>query len=73
MKSTPVKGTKDFLPREVQIRDYLQNIILETYQDSGFMRIATPIIDNTALFFSQACLNTDSASNTNGLSEASLV
>ncbi len=46
MKSTPVKGTKDFLPREVQIRDYLQNIILETYQDSGFMRIATPIIES---------------------------
>ena len=31
MKSTPVKGTKDYLPKEAAIRDYLQNSILETY------------------------------------------
>lgn len=46
MKSTPVKGTKDYLPQEVAIRDYLQNAILETYQDAGFSRITTPIIED---------------------------
>lgn len=46
MKSTPVKGTRDYLPKEVQIRDYLQNVILETYQDAGFERITTPIIED---------------------------
>lgn len=46
MKSTPVKGTKDYLPREMAIRDYLQTVILETYQDAGFSRIATPIIED---------------------------
>lgn len=46
MKSTPVKGTKDYLPQEVTIRDYLQNAILETYQDAGFSRITTPIIED---------------------------
>ncbi|MDD7404191.1 MAG: histidine--tRNA ligase [Butyribacter sp.] len=46
MKSTPVKGTKDYLPKEVAIRDYLQNTILETYQDAGFSRITTPIIED---------------------------
>ena len=25
MKITPVKGTNDYLPNEVEIRDYLQN------------------------------------------------
>ena len=47
MKSTPVKGTRDYLPKEVQIRDYLQNVILETYQDAGFERITTPIIEDS--------------------------
>lgn len=46
MKSTPVKGTKDYLPKEAAIRDYLQNSILETYQDAGFSRITTPIIED---------------------------
>lgn len=47
MKSTPLKGTKDYLPQEVSIRDYLQNAILETYQDAGFSRITTPIIEDS--------------------------
>ena len=46
MKSTPVKGTRDFLPRENQIRDYLQSVILKTYTDAGFSRITTPIIES---------------------------
>ena len=46
MKSTPVKGTRDYLPAEVQIRDYLQNVIKETYQEAGFERITTPIIED---------------------------
>ena len=29
MKSTPVKGTRDYLPKEVEIRDYLQNVIAD--------------------------------------------
>lgn len=46
MKSTPVKGTKDYLPGEVAVRDYLQNTILKVYQDAGFFRITTPIIED---------------------------
>ncbi len=46
MKATPLKGTRDYLPKEAQLRDYLQNIILETYRDAGFMRITTPIIED---------------------------
>ena len=46
MKSAPLKGTRDYLPSEVEIRDYLQNVILETYQDAGFSRITTPILED---------------------------
>ena len=46
MKATPLKGTRDYLPKEAQLRDYLQNIILETYRDAGFMRITTQIIED---------------------------
>ena len=45
MKATPVKGTRDYLPKEVMIRDHLQEIIRETYQEAGFERITTPIIE----------------------------
>ncbi len=46
MKITPVKGTADYLPSEVLIRDYLQSTILETYRSCGFERITTPIIED---------------------------
>ena len=45
MKTTPVKGTRDFLPNEVSLRDDLQNKILETYRSAGFERITTPVIE----------------------------
>ena len=46
MKATPLKGTRDYLPKEVLIRDFLQNTILETYKDAGFSRITTPILED---------------------------
>ncbi|MCH5188520.1 MAG: histidine--tRNA ligase [Oscillospiraceae bacterium] len=46
MKITPVKGTNDYLPQQVRVRDYLQNKILETYRAAGFERITTPIIED---------------------------
>ncbi len=46
MKITPVKGTNDYLPNEVRIRDYLQQEILKTYLACGFERINTPILED---------------------------
>lgn len=46
MKITPVKGTADYLPAEVLVRDYLQSTIIETYRSCGFERITTPIIED---------------------------
>ena len=33
MKITSVKGTNDYLPNEVEIRDYLQDEILKDYEE----------------------------------------
>lgn len=46
MKITSVKGTNDYLPNEVEIRDYLQNKILEVYKANGFEHIITPAIED---------------------------
>ena len=49
MKINPVKGTADYLPSQTLLRDYLQNIILETYREAGFERIMTPAIEDMDL------------------------
>ena len=46
MKSSPLKGMKDCLPREMAIRDYVQGKILDVYRASGFERISTPILED---------------------------
>lgn len=46
MKITPVKGTNDYLPAQAELRDYLQRKICETYENCGFQRIFTPIIED---------------------------
>lgn len=46
MKITPVKGTNDYLPKEAELRDYLQKTIGETYENCGFQRIFTPILES---------------------------
>ena len=45
MKITSVKGTNDYLPNEVEIRDYLQNEILKVYVENGFEHITTPVFE----------------------------
>lgn len=46
MKINTLKGTNDYLPSQVRLRDYLQSVILKTYQNHGFERIMTPIIED---------------------------
>lgn len=46
MKQTPVKGTCDYLPNEMKVRDRMQQIILETYESCGYMHISTPILED---------------------------
>ena len=46
MKITSVKGTNDYLPNVVEIRDYLQERILSVYKENGFEHIITPAIED---------------------------
>lgn len=46
INSNPVRGTRDYLPAEVRLRDHIQGIILETYKKFGFQRINTPIMED---------------------------
>ena len=46
LSKKPVYGMKDILPAEMQIRDYLQQVIKETYRSFGFTPIETPCMEN---------------------------
>lgn len=44
----PVNGMKDILPSEMQIRDYVQSVIRDTYRSYGFTPMETPCMENIA-------------------------
>ena len=48
LSKKPANGMKDILPNEMQIRDYVINVIAETYAEFGFTRIETPCVENIA-------------------------
>ncbi len=42
----PTTGMKDVMPREMQIRDYVTNLVKETYKTFGFTPIETPAVEH---------------------------
>ncbi len=46
MKIKSVKGTRDYLPREAELRESMQQTISEIYRENGFSRIMTPAIED---------------------------
>ena len=46
MKTQPLKGMRDLLPKEQALRDHIQAEILATYRAAGFQRISTPILED---------------------------
>lgn len=50
--TNPVRGTVDYLPAEMDIRSYAEQIILKTYKQNGFLQIKTPILENLNLLTS---------------------
>lgn len=48
LSKKPVRGMKDILPEEMQIRDYVIGMIKETYGRFGFTSIETPCVENIA-------------------------
>ena len=49
IKTSPVKGTVDYLPKEMEIRQQVVNIILDTYKKNGFLLVKTPVLENLEL------------------------
>ena len=47
--TSPVRGTVDYLPTEMEIRSYAESVILKTYQENGFLQIKTPILESLEL------------------------
>jgi histidyl-tRNA synthetase len=46
INTNPVRGTRDYLPEEMRIRDAMQAIILRSYLNNGFTKIETPILED---------------------------
>ncbi len=44
--TTPVRGTSDYLPKEMAVREYMRSTILKTYKSYGFMQISAPILED---------------------------
>ena len=46
LSKKPVTGMKDILPEEMKIRNYVKNVIKDTYKAFGFTQIETPCVEN---------------------------
>ncbi|MEF9945698.1 MAG: histidine--tRNA ligase [Lachnospiraceae bacterium] len=46
LKKTPVTGMKDMMPKEMEIRDYVIQLIKETYGTFGFSSMETPCVEH---------------------------
>jgi histidyl-tRNA synthetase len=46
MEYKVVKGTRDFLPLQMQKRNYIFNTIIDVYKRHGFLPIETPALEN---------------------------
>ncbi len=44
--TSPSRGMRDLLPREVAIRDHMTSVILDTYREAGFVKIETPAVED---------------------------
>ena len=46
MKIKALKGTRDYLPKQAALREYMEQTILSCYRENGFQRIMTPAIED---------------------------
>ena len=47
LKKKPVTGMKDMMPREMEIRDYVVQLIKDTYKTYGFLSMETPCVEHS--------------------------
>ena len=46
IKTTPVRGCNDLLPKQMEFRQEVINKILGVYKKNGFLQVKTPILEN---------------------------
>lgn len=46
MKIKALKGTRDYLPQQASLREFMEQTILACYRENGFQRIMTPAIED---------------------------
>ncbi|MEI8068108.1 MAG: histidine--tRNA ligase [Candidatus Shapirobacteria bacterium] len=45
IKAQTLKGFRDFLPPEMAVRNYVKNILIETFETFGFLPLETPVLE----------------------------
>ena len=58
INTNPIKGTVDYLPADMEVRQTAINNILKTFKSNGFLQIKTPILESL-----QILTNGDSGDN----------
>ncbi len=53
-KFTKPAGTNDFLPEQMVERNFVENIVRETYESYGYAQIQTPLFESFALLSAQS-------------------
>ena len=53
-KFTKPIGTNDFLPEQMVQRNYVENVVRETYESYGYAQIQTPLFESFALLSAQS-------------------
>ena len=46
LKKKPVTGMKDMLPKEMEIRDYVIQLVKDAYRAYGFQSMETPCVEH---------------------------
>lgn len=49
INTNPVRGMKDFLPDEAELRERVRRTIIDTYTSFGYRKIETPVLENLEL------------------------
>ncbi len=48
-RTKPAKGTRDFLPKDMVLRNFVEDTIKKTYIEKGFTQVATPSVEDINL------------------------
>ena len=59
IKSQTLKGFRDFLPKEMTIRNYVKNTLIEIFETYGFQPVETPALEYASVLKGKSSQETD--------------